>query len=58
MHIYVQMYMYIINMHGYINSECGHELSGRVRTHDYIIITPWLNAHGLQRKLLITPLSE
>ena len=46
-----------INMRRYITSARGHELSGRVRAH-LIIIVPGLNAHGLQNKLLITPLSE
>ena len=47
-----------INMRRYITSACGHELSGRVRAHAYIIIMPGLNACGLQSNLLITPLSE
>ena len=38
----------------YITSARGYELSGRVRAH----AMPGRNAHGLQSKLLITPLSE
>ena len=47
-----------INMHRYITSVRGHELSGHVRAHAYIIIMPVLNLLGVQTKLLITPLSE
>ena len=34
-------------MRRYITSARGHELSGRVRAHDYNIIMAGLNAHGL-----------
>ena len=45
-----------INMRRYITSARGHELSGRVRAHAFIM--PGLNVRRLQSKLLITPLSE
>ena len=48
-----------INMRKYITSAHGHELSGHVRAHAYNYYSmPGRITHGLQSKLLITPLSE
>ena len=49
-----------MRMYMYITSACGHELSGHVRAQAYNYYA-WAECawvHGLQSKLLITPLSE